>query len=219
MQETQQMWVWSLGGEARLKDENGNPLQYSCLGNPMDRGAWQATVHGVEKSRTQLSNWSHTHTQTHTHTHRGWAAWEQHLAYLRPKWGNGQNNPYMNQSSKPLVSWSPCSHQLPRSPSPTGHSGSPTAGPCLSLRTRRETTQVMPALLKQLSTGIPALPLPQKPRDLMGHLSWAPHCHLVTLTTSGPHLSSFFAEMLLCLLCILISQLKFCPKGWTHVCA
>ena len=28
---------------------NGNPLQYSCLGNPMDRGAWQATVHGVKK--------------------------------------------------------------------------------------------------------------------------------------------------------------------------
>ena len=35
---------------------NGNPLQYSCLGNPMDRGAWWATVHGVAKSRTQLSN-------------------------------------------------------------------------------------------------------------------------------------------------------------------
>ena len=34
---------------------NGNPLQYSCLGNPMDRGAWQATVHGVAKSRTHLS--------------------------------------------------------------------------------------------------------------------------------------------------------------------
>ena len=31
---------------------NGNPLQYSCLGNPMDRGAWQATVHGVTKSLT-----------------------------------------------------------------------------------------------------------------------------------------------------------------------
>ena len=28
---------------------NGDPLQYSCLGNPMDRGAWQATVHGVAK--------------------------------------------------------------------------------------------------------------------------------------------------------------------------
>ena len=31
---------------------NGNPLQYSCLENPMDRGAWWATVHGVAKSRT-----------------------------------------------------------------------------------------------------------------------------------------------------------------------
>ena len=35
---------------------NGNPLQYSCLGNPMDRGAWPATVHGVTKSQTWLSN-------------------------------------------------------------------------------------------------------------------------------------------------------------------
>ena len=35
---------------------NGNPLQYSCLGNPMDRGAWQATIHGVAKSWTQLNN-------------------------------------------------------------------------------------------------------------------------------------------------------------------
>ena len=34
---------------------NGNPLQYSCLGNPMDRGAWQATVHGVAKSQIRLS--------------------------------------------------------------------------------------------------------------------------------------------------------------------
>ena len=31
---------------------NGNPLQYPCLENPMDRGAWKATVHGVAKSRT-----------------------------------------------------------------------------------------------------------------------------------------------------------------------
>ena len=37
---------------------NGNPLQYSCLGNPMDRGAWWAIVHGVTKSWTQLSNWA-----------------------------------------------------------------------------------------------------------------------------------------------------------------
>ena len=33
---------------------NGNPLQYSCLENPMDGGAWWATVHGVAKSRTRL---------------------------------------------------------------------------------------------------------------------------------------------------------------------
>ena len=36
--------------------ENGNPLQYSCLKNSMDRGDWRATVHGVAKSQTQLSN-------------------------------------------------------------------------------------------------------------------------------------------------------------------
>ena len=35
---------------------NGNPLQYSCLENSRDRGAWWATVHGVTKGRTQLSN-------------------------------------------------------------------------------------------------------------------------------------------------------------------
>ena len=35
-----------------LEEKNGYPLQYSCLGNPMDRGAWQATVHGVTESQT-----------------------------------------------------------------------------------------------------------------------------------------------------------------------
>ena len=39
---------------------NGNPLQYHCLKSPMDRGAWWATVHGVTKSRSQLSMRSHT---------------------------------------------------------------------------------------------------------------------------------------------------------------
>ena len=42
---------------------HGNPLQYSCLENPMDRGAWQATVHGVAKSQTRLPH-THTHTDT-----------------------------------------------------------------------------------------------------------------------------------------------------------
>ena len=41
---------------------NGNPLQYSCLGNSMDREAWWATVHGVSKSQTWVSSWVHTHT-------------------------------------------------------------------------------------------------------------------------------------------------------------
>ena len=39
---------------------NGNPLQYSCLENSMDRGVWQATVHRVTKSQTLLSEWAHT---------------------------------------------------------------------------------------------------------------------------------------------------------------
>ena len=38
---------------------NGNPLQRSCLENPMDRGAWLATVLGVEKRQTRLSDWTH----------------------------------------------------------------------------------------------------------------------------------------------------------------
>ena len=46
-----------ISGSGRSPGEgNGNPLQFSCLGNSMDRGAWQTTVHGVAKSQTQLSN-------------------------------------------------------------------------------------------------------------------------------------------------------------------
>ena len=48
-----------LGSERSLGEENDNPLQYFRLENPMDRGAWQATVHGAPKSWTQLS--MHTH--------------------------------------------------------------------------------------------------------------------------------------------------------------
>ena len=47
----------SIPGSGKSPGEgNGNPLQYSCLENPMDRGACQATVHGVTKSQTQLSD-------------------------------------------------------------------------------------------------------------------------------------------------------------------
>ena len=47
----------SVPGSGRFSGEgNGNPLQYSCLGNPMDRGAECATVHGWQKSQARFSN-------------------------------------------------------------------------------------------------------------------------------------------------------------------
>ena len=51
-QETQ---VRSLDWEDAPREGNGNPLQYSCLGNPMDRGAWQATVYGSQSVRYDLA--------------------------------------------------------------------------------------------------------------------------------------------------------------------
>ena len=51
--------VGLIPGTGRSPEEgNGNPLQYCCLRNPMDRGAWQATVRGVAKSWTQLSSYT-----------------------------------------------------------------------------------------------------------------------------------------------------------------
>ena len=49
----------SIPGSGRSPGEgHGNPLQYSCLGNPMDRGAWRATVHSVTKNQTGLKRLS-----------------------------------------------------------------------------------------------------------------------------------------------------------------
>ena len=55
---------WNAGDPSSIPESqrspgegNGYPLQYSCLGNPMDRGAWRATVHGVAKSWTWLSDY------------------------------------------------------------------------------------------------------------------------------------------------------------------
>ena len=59
MQET---WVLSLGQEDLLEKEMATyPLQYSYLENSMDRGAWRATVQGVEKSRTRLRDYTSLH--------------------------------------------------------------------------------------------------------------------------------------------------------------
>ena len=50
----------SIPGSGRSSGEgNGNPLQYYCLENPMDRGAWYATVHGVPKGWTRLSDFTY----------------------------------------------------------------------------------------------------------------------------------------------------------------
>ena len=52
-----------LGLERSLGEGNGNPFQYSCLKNSMDRGAWQTTLHEAAESQTQLS--THTHYSLH----------------------------------------------------------------------------------------------------------------------------------------------------------
>ena len=52
----------SIPGSGKSPGEgNGNTIQYSCLENPMDGGAWQVTVHGVSKSRTRLSDFTLLH--------------------------------------------------------------------------------------------------------------------------------------------------------------
>ena len=55
----------SISGSGRSSGEgSGNPLQYSCLENSMDGEAWWATVHGVTKSQTQLSDFTSLHIYT-----------------------------------------------------------------------------------------------------------------------------------------------------------
>ena len=67
--------VYCMGGEG-----DGTPLQYSCLENPMDGGAWWATVHGVAKSRTRLSDFTltfHFHAlEKEMATHSSVLAWK-----------------------------------------------------------------------------------------------------------------------------------------------
>ena len=59
--------VPSLGQEVSPGKGNGNPLQYSCLENPMDRGAWRATIHGVAKSWTRLNDFTFSFAFTTKH--------------------------------------------------------------------------------------------------------------------------------------------------------
>ena len=56
-----------LGSVWSPEEGKGNPLQYSCLGNSMDRGIWWTSVHEV--AELGVTERAHTHTRTHTHTH------------------------------------------------------------------------------------------------------------------------------------------------------
>ena len=81
---------------------NGNPLKYSCLENPMDGGAWWATVHGVAKSRTRLSDFTFTFTLTVTL----WGWWCPSFIYvgaeeLRCQLGSNSQDPHMGKSVSP----------------------------------------------------------------------------------------------------------------------
>ena len=87
-------WAQSLGWEDSLEEEmqptlvffgegNGTPLQYTCLENPMDGGAWWAAVHGVAKSQTRMSDFTfHFHA-----LHKGMATHSHVLAWRIPGTG------------------------------------------------------------------------------------------------------------------------------------
>ena len=84
--------VSSLGSGRSPSAGNGNLLQYSCLENSMNRGAWQATVHGITKNQTHLSTRTHTHTYTDTHNYHNWnqiflenkKSWQWHSGCVWP---------------------------------------------------------------------------------------------------------------------------------------
>ena len=63
--------VGLIPGSGRFPGEgNDNPLQYSCLGNPLDRGAWWATVQGVTKNRTRLKDCAHSNADKGRQVHK-----------------------------------------------------------------------------------------------------------------------------------------------------
>ena len=66
-------WEGSIPGSGSSPGEgNGSPLQYSCLGNPMDRGAWRATIYEIMKCQAWLSDWAHTHAEAMAAYHCGY---------------------------------------------------------------------------------------------------------------------------------------------------
>ena len=99
---------------------NGNPLQYSCLGNPMDIGSWWATVHGVMKSWTWLSDWAHLRsrslagqTDSSLTMHRGKHC---HEVTQRRLSGQGFPTPPTWSRSWRIKNWRRCSDHVPCCP-------------------------------------------------------------------------------------------------------
>ena len=84
---------------------NGNPLQYSCLENPMQEGAWLATVHGVMKSWTQLSNFTfnfYVHAlEKEMATHSNILAWRKG-AWLAAVFGVAQSRTWLTRLSSSI---------------------------------------------------------------------------------------------------------------------
>ena len=91
-------WLAYTSGEG-----NGTPLQYSCLENPMDGGAWWAAVHGVEKSQTRLSDFTFTF---HFHAlEEEMATHSSVLAWRIPGMGEPGGLPSMESQSRTWLKW------------------------------------------------------------------------------------------------------------------
>ena len=94
-------WGLCINLEGWDGEGNGTPLQYSCLENPMDRGAWKAAVHGVLKSRAQLSDFTFTF---HFHAlEKEMATHSSVLAWRIPGTGEPGGLPSMGSHSRPRL--------------------------------------------------------------------------------------------------------------------
>ena len=93
---SQQWQAKSFSCSISFREGNGNPLQYSCLENPMDGGAWWAIVHGVAKSQTRLSDFTFTFMHGEgggnplqcscLQNPRDWGAWWAAVCWVAQSW-------------------------------------------------------------------------------------------------------------------------------------
>ena len=91
-------------------EANGNPLQYSCLKNPMGRRNWWAKVHGVANSQTWLSDWAYTHILLNTQQkfHLGGASKEWRSEKINQRWKErkkANHQEYCPRTPQTLTGW------------------------------------------------------------------------------------------------------------------